>query len=288
MQTGYAAGSVMKYTWMFAFVVSSLSSAAHALDAGGPSSVTSLQRAFIEPSMVQSAIDLEKEISAQEALEAPDGESPLVVLKGNGNLIVTAPHATEPFREGRYRFSDGAGTAALAMMLHKLADATVIYTRYRTPSDPNYYDDNAFKKTLAELISLKKPALLLDIHGSHDFRPYEIDFGTMNGKSLLNCRASLTKLVASMRQEGIDNLSDNYFAAEKNLTIARFASARDVPTIQLEISSTWLRPSEGELMAHRFSQLLQGLARYARSVSSDPARACEAPPLGLAEPVLPR
>lgn len=277
----------MKYTWMSAIILSSLGSAAHALDAGGPTLVAPLQRAFIEPSMLQGAIDLEKEISAQATLEAPDGESPLVVLKGKGNLIVTAPHATEPFREGRYRFSDGAGTAALAFMLHKLTDATVIYTRYRTPSDPNYYDDNTFKKTLAELIETQKPTLLLDIHGSHDFRPYDIDFGTMNGKSLLNCRVSMTKLVASLRQEGIANFSDNFFAAEKNLTIARFASAKGVPTIQLEISSTWLRPSESGLMAHRFSQLLQGLARYAKSVSSDPVRACEVPPSGLAEPVLP-
>lgn len=224
------------------------------------------ERALVDTAMVQEAIDIEKRISAQGSVEAPQGESPIVTLKGSGHIIVTAPHATESFREGRFRISDGGGTAALAHMLNRLGSATVLYTQYRSPSDPNYYDDNEFKETLAALIDRQRPTMVLDIHGSHDFRPYDIDIGTLNGKSLLGNTSLLPSLLESLQQEGIGNFSDNYFDAETHQTITRFACAKGVPTIQLEISSTWLRPSEGGMMAHRFAQLLQGLARYARQL----------------------
>ncbi|MNJ32550.1 hypothetical protein D3C77_272170 [compost metagenome] len=265
----------MKLEWIIVSVVLSLSSTANALQGGELLVDTSVKRAIIEPTMVQQAIDLEKQIAAQANMDAPEGKSTVVILKGNRNIIITAPHATEPFRAGKYRFSDGAGTAALADMLNKLSCATVIYTQYRTPSDPNYYDDNEFKNKLAELINTHKPALVLDIHGSHDSRPYDIDFGTMNGKALLTNPSLLTSLMANLRQENIVNFSDNYFAAEKNQTITRFAYTRGVPAIQLEISSTLLRPSEGGMMAHRFAQLLQSLTRYVRDVTSNPSGECD-------------
>ncbi|MBI6923698.1 ketol-acid reductoisomerase [Pseudomonas putida] len=265
----------MKVAYMTALTISSLSCAVYAADVNTLQPDTALHRAVIEPAIVQQAIELEKRLSTQTNVDAPAGQSPLVVLKGNNKIIITAPHSSEPFREGKYRFSDGAGTAALAVMLNRLTCATVMYTQYRTPSDPNYYDDNEFKRTLADLISDHKPALVLDIHGSSDFRPYDVDLGTMNGKALLGSQTLVTSLVASLHQEGITNISDNYFAAEKNRTITRFASDRQVPTIQLEISSTFLRPSEGGVMAHRFAQLLQGLTRYIRALPNNPTEGCE-------------
>ncbi|MFK0311017.1 hypothetical protein ACIQUF_07185 [Pseudomonas sp. NPDC090233] len=160
-------------------------------------------------------------------------------------------------------------------MLNRLACTTVIYNQYLTTSDPNFYDNNPFKEKLADLIKTLKPVLVLDIHGSHDFRPYDVDVGTMNGKALLGNQRLQTSLIEHLRQEGIFNISDNYFAAEKNQTIARFASDRNVPTIQLEISSTLLRPSEEGIMAHRFAQLLQALTRYVRSTTNNPTGVCE-------------
>lgn len=239
---------------------------------------TSIHKAVIEPSMIRQAVELEKRISSQAALSAPPGESSYVVIKGDPDVIITAPHATEPFRNGSYRFSDGAGTAALADQLHRTTCATVLYTQYRSASDPNFYDDNAFKAELAALIATHKPKLLLDIHGSHDYRPYDVDLGTLNGQSLQGQPAMYSRLVASLRREGITNLSDNYFPAQANQTITRFAASKGVPAIQLEISSTRMRPSEGGIMAHRFAQLLQGLTRYVRSVSHNPTGKCSAEP----------
>ncbi|WP_337882250.1 hypothetical protein [Chromobacterium haemolyticum] len=116
------------------------------------------------------------------------------------------------------------------------------------------------------MIADRRPLLVLDLHGSHPYRPYDVDFGTLNGASLLGKPELQQRLELSLRQQGVLNVSDNYFAASKHQTIAKFASRLGVPAIQLEISSTWLTPSDSNLAAHRFAQLLQALVRYAREI----------------------
>ena len=93
----------------------------------------------------------------------------------------------------------------------------------------------------------------------------------MGGRSLLGRADLLGSLVAAIRDEGMLNLSQDYFAAAKNQTVTKFASARGVPAIQLEITSTRLDPSRDVLTAHRFAQILQALARYVNDV---PCRGC--------------
>lgn len=153
-------------------------------------------------------------------------------------------------------------------MLGKLTDSTVIYTTKASPSDPNYYDNNDYKVSLAELIKTQKPKLIIDIHGSNPFRPYDVDIGTMNGKSLLGKDSLVTALIDSLQNEGIFNYSNNYFAASRNETITKFGSSHGVPTIQLEFSSIWMVPSDGNYESHRFAQLLQGMVRYVTTVSA--------------------
>ncbi len=235
-----------------------------------------LQRAIVEPADIASAQAIEARIKAlSQTLPAP-GEPWFEFVRGSQRVIVSAPHATRPLREGKYRFSDGPGTAALAQSLHAICGATVINTTRNSPSDPNYYDDNDYKRELARLIAELHPMLVLDIHGSHPSRPYEVDFGTMHGDSLLGQEALVTDLAVHLRAEGLLNLSDNRFAASGKETVTKFASRLGVPAIQLEISTTRLQTGQGcpanapltcgSLESHRFAQLLQGLIRYLESM----------------------
>jgi hypothetical protein len=218
--------------------------------------------AAINASSIAEAVKIEETIDAQGTNTAPPGKPWFNVLEGSIPIIVTAPHATRPFRNGTYRFSDGAGTAAIAILLHKLTSVTAIYTTYESPSDPNYYDDNEFKATILKQIKIHHPILLLDIHGSNRSRPYDVDFGTMNGQSLHGHQAALDVLVDSMKKEGVVDLSTNFFSAADHRTITKFASKNGVTAIQLEINSRWLVPEEGGLYAHRFAELMQALVRY--------------------------
>lgn len=226
------------------------------------------KRAIIDVGMVDAAVRDEAVLNSRAdcVVAAPDAW--FAVDEGDAPLLVTAPHVTRPFREGAYRFEDGGGTGALARALHRLTGASAVYTVDASPSDPNYYDDNEFKRTVERLIGSQRPKLLLDIHASHFNRPYEVDLGTMNGASLLGQTEWLTRLVDALHAEGLTNLSLDYFAAAKQQSLTKFASTHGVPAIQLEINSTWLHPSRSELEAHRFSQLLEALVRFTKPVSS--------------------
>ena len=87
----------------------------------------------------------------------------------------------------------------------------MLYTAYARPSDPNYYDDNAFKQTLDSLIVALEPTVVLDLHSSHAYRHYDIDFGTMHGRSLLDRNDILPLLHQKLSDEGLRNFSSIYF-----------------------------------------------------------------------------
>ena len=226
------------------------------------------ERALVDPKLVYSSIDLEKELNNREKLPIPTGENWFKVIDGQIPVVITAPHSTRPLREGKKRFSDGGGTAALAVALGKLTGATIIYTTYEGPSDPNYYDNNKFKEELAKKLTEVKPIYILDIHGSHPFRSYDIDLGTMKGKSLLGNEDLLFKLINSLNSEGIASVSYNRFGASKYETITKFSANRGIPSIQLEINATYITPSKGNIEAQRFSKLLQALARFINTTNS--------------------
>lgn len=223
------------------------------------------QKAIVGPSLVYKAIEIEQALDAREGVVLEEGTDWFKVVPGNIPVIITAPHATRPLRNGNRRFADGGGTAALALSVAELTGAYVIYTTGEGPSDPNYYDDNAFKRELARLIEEIQPRYILDIHGSHPYRPYDIDLGTMNGESLLGQDALRQGLLQSLRHEGIVNISSNYFAGAKNQTITKFSASLGVPAIQVEVNTNLVSPSEGDVQAQRFSQLLQAMARFIHS-----------------------
>ncbi len=194
------------------------------------------------------------------------GEAWLRVLPGRSRVLVTAPHATAQTREGEIKSADG-GTGSLAVMLNALAGTPAIYTTRLSPSDPNYYDDNEFKRTLARLLDERRPRVVLDLHASHTSRPYDVDFGTMRGASLGPAPELLPRLANALRADGLANFSQDYFAAARNRTVTRFVAARGVPAVQLEINGTWLlRPGARDVPRQRFAQLLQGLVRFAAAV----------------------
>ena len=224
------------------------------------------RKALIEKQDIEAAVTLEGDIAARAESEAPQDAPWFAVLRGTIPVIVTAPHATTVMRNGKRRFSDGAGTAALAALLHEKTGATAIFTTYAAPSDPNYYDDNAFKETLRTLITETNPAVVLDLHGSHAYRPYDVDFGTMNGESLRGNEQLLRQLIACLREEGVNNFSSNFFSAAGQDTITKWASELGAPAIQLEVSATSLMPSEGPIYAHRFAQVAQALTRFVEKV----------------------
>ena len=228
-----------------------------------------LEKAIILPVHIEKAIATEERLAGSYETLPAEGQPWFETLTGTTSVLIVAGHATAQTREGAMKVPD-RGTGGLAVALHELTDATVIYTTMRSPSDPNYYDDNAFKEHVGRLVAAHRPLLVIDLHASHSYRPYDVDFGVMGGTSLLGRDDWLSRLAWRLRNEGLMNLSRDYFPAAKNQTVTKFVSSRGTPAIQLEISATWLDPGRDQLSAHRFAQLLQALVRFVRDL--DPER----------------
>ncbi|MCP5504168.1 MAG: hypothetical protein H7A41_03335 [Chlamydiales bacterium] len=187
-----------------------------------------------------------------------EGEDPVTVIKGKLPIIISAPHALEvPRKSGS--FAD-KGTGELAIMLHKICDVTVIYLSSSPPWNPNACNDNVYKETLRELILTEKPKLVIDLHRAHECRPFDIDYGTLHGRSCSN--RMVQRLTGFLKEEGITNFSSNFFSASSTDTVTKWAHLHGVEAIQLEINATLLDFDGDRQDLHRFSQLLQGLSTF--------------------------
>lgn len=231
-------------------------------------------RAIIVREDVAAAMAIESDLAKRYDQFAPTTRPWFEALPGKSKVLVVAGHATAHTREGTRKEAD-AGTGSLAVMLNRLVDCPVIYTTYRSPSDPNYYDDNAFKQQLKQMIDEHKPIIVLDLHASNAGRPYDMDFGTIGGTSLLHRDDLLSRLADNLRREGMRNFSQDYFAASRSGTVTRFVSAMGVPCVQLECNSSWmlsLGARDSMIQQQRFGQLLQALVRFVCSIDGSVPR----------------
>jgi hypothetical protein len=251
--------------WLFVVCVALAGCRAPQPRAASASPIVRFDRAFVTREHVAEAMALEADLAKRYAKPAPAGESWFELLDGDAKVLVVAGHATQHMRQGAFKSQDG-GTGALALMLHRLAGCPTIMNRYQSPRDPNYYDDSDFKAALKEMILRLKPVLVLDIHGSSSGRPYDIDFGTVGGTSLLGERRQLDRLAERLEREGMRNFSQDYFAASRKGTVTRFVMAMGVPCVQLEFNSSWLpQPAGGPVdlvQRQRVGQVIQAMVRF--------------------------
>jgi len=224
-----------------------------------------LNKAIVTKTDIDSIIKFEKEFARNDSTTVPAGKNWFEFRKGSKKILIVASHATAQTREGAIKQPDG-GTGSLALQLFKKRDVSVLYTTYLSPSDPNYYDNNTFKDSLAKIVAKINPVFVIDLHASHPYRPYDVDFGTMNKKSYLNKLSVFNKLKTMLRNEGLLNQSQDYFSADSNKTITKFLYNRNFPCIQLEINSNYLSPDQGDVYGQKTAQLLQALVRFIDSL----------------------
>lgn len=237
----------------------------------GSSGALFFEPAIITKEDVEEAVTIEADLATRYRTPPPEGHPWFATLPGTARVLVVAGHATAHMREGQRKPED-AGTGSLAVMLNRLARSPAIYTIYQSPSDPNYYDDNDFKRALSQMLKQYEPAIVLDLHASHFNRPYDVDFGTMGGTSLLGTPGVLHLLAKSLKREGLLNFSQDFFPAAKQQTVTKWVSRQSIPAIQSEFNATWLLSPGGRgeniLQWQRFAQLLQALVRFIHAVTS--------------------
>ncbi|MCH9674056.1 MAG: hypothetical protein K0U93_21640 [Gammaproteobacteria bacterium] len=180
---------------------------------------------------------------------------------GKRDVLVTAPHAMAAIRHGEMRPAD-PGSGWLAMSLQRMLDVHTVVTNRMSPSDPNFYDDNPFKQTVAEIIQRNSPLFVLDLHTAKSDRPFHVDIGTMHGASVLGDPTLVAELVKCCANNGISEFSDNFFPAIKNQTLTKWSSQLRVPCMQIEINVSWLKLGSSIIEDLRSARVLQSLVDF--------------------------
>ncbi|MGP8214981.1 MAG: hypothetical protein ACLQQ4_05410 [Bacteroidia bacterium] len=231
-----------------------------------------LNKAIVTPAMLDSLDKYELFFEKNDTLNAPNGKSWFKYLSGNSPLLIVAPHATSHMREGKRIKIDG-GTGSLAVFLNKNYSIPILFTTYKSPSDPNYYDDNAFKDTLGKIVEKYKPKFIIDLHGSVWSRPYDVDFGTLNNKSYFDKADLFKSLIEDFVSNGLVVGSQDYFSAEEHQTDTKFLHNKGFPCVQCEINSNYLMRSLKKdsiveyINKQKSAQLLQALIQFNEEVN---------------------
>lgn len=130
--------------------------------------------------LLRRLLDLEADVRYQDFAEQ-DAED-FAYTPGLTPVLLSAPHGTVHTRLDKPKQEDEY-TSGFAQLVAEMADAHVIFARYRSQTDPNWYSDTPYKKTLREMIERGAIRFVLDIHGVAEHRKFGIAIGTLHGKS---------------------------------------------------------------------------------------------------------
>lgn len=186
-------------------------------------------------------VTLEEDVRYQETPKP--GDSRIGFLSGFTPVLLSAPHGAFHNRQGKPK-EEEEYTAALASLVADLTDAYALYTRRRSPTDPNWDRDVPYKRRLRQIAAENQVRFIFDIHGTAPNRPFGIALGTMEGRS---CPEQRDAIIGRLEAHGFrcesafpDRLDIDAAFTGTGLTgqetITRFASqCLGVPAAQIEL-----------------------------------------------------
>lgn len=123
---------------------------------------------------------LETEVIYQELAERDTEE--FTYKPGLIPVLLSAPHGTVHTRLGKPKQEDEF-TSGFAQLVAEITDAHVIFARYRSQTDSNWYPDTPYKKLIREVVQREAIRFVLDIHGVAEHRKFGLALGTLHGRS---------------------------------------------------------------------------------------------------------
>ncbi|MFD2442597.1 hypothetical protein ACFSO7_01105 [Bacillus sp. CGMCC 1.16607] len=185
---------------------------------------------------------LEKQFSYNNYNGFDNSVLPYSLKLGKHNILISAPHAVNHIRENRVKKADiYTGTIASIVQLH--TNAFCIYSNRISEEDPNYITGGQYKEAIKGICNQFGIDLILDIHGADLNREFDIDLGTIYGKSISNGKVDSIKNI--FNNNGINNVKVNeVFSASHPGTITYFSkNSLNVSAIQIEINRFFRDPN---------------------------------------------
>lgn len=186
--------------------------------------------------------ELEADIRYQEF--ADQDAADFIYKPGFVPVLLSAPHGTVHTRLDKPKQEDEY-TSGFAQLVSEMTDTHVIFARYRSQTDPNWYSDVPYKKRIRDVVERDGIRFVLDIHGVAEHRKFGIALGTLHGKSCPNHRDIIVRILKKFgfSQDAAEELHrldlDRVFTAEgieEQETITRYVWENlAVPAAQFEL-----------------------------------------------------
>ncbi|WP_067724623.1 hypothetical protein [Oceanobacillus damuensis] len=160
---------------------------------------------------------------------------------GSIPILLSMPHSVAQMRNGKLKDSDDY-TGAIGLFTQKLLDCHCIYSTRTSEEDPNYVIEGKYKIELEKIIKKGNIKFVIDLHGASSKRNFDIDLGTIHGKTMSSNTINEIKEIFS--NNGIMNVLENeMFAATHKGTITSFVHHElKVPCFQMEINKKFRDP----------------------------------------------
>jgi hypothetical protein len=165
-------------------------------------------------------------------------EGPRWIIDWRGPLVVSAVHAVDHVRDGRWKNTD-AGTGGLAMALSQIVGCSKIAVARSLPmmGDVNWDLDHPLKAQLEKLGHVNDSTVFIDLHGMKDGNGADVIIGT--GARSPASTALARRIATHLETVGVTTDADGArrgFGATKATTMTSWAQRLGATAVQIEIS----------------------------------------------------
>jgi hypothetical protein len=190
-------------------------------------------------------------------------EGPRWIIDWHGPLAVSAVHAVDHERDGRWKNTD-AGTGGLAMALSNIVGCSKVTVTRSVPmmGDANWDEYHPLKAQLDKLGCIDEHTVCIDLHGMKDGHGADVIIGCGDGgpSSKALARRIATHLEAAKVTTDPDG-GRRGFGATKPGTMTSWAQRHGATAIQLEISRSYRAAQSADKLKER---LITGLVAALR------------------------
>jgi hypothetical protein len=190
-------------------------------------------------------------------------EGPRWIVDWRGPLVVSAVHAVDHERDGRWKNAD-AGTGGLATALSiNLGCSKVVVTRsVPMMGDANWDEYHPLKAQLEKLKCVDEQTVYIDVHGMKDGHGADVIIGCGNGSP--SSTALAQRVAAHLQAAKVTTDPDGDrrgFGATRPGTMTSWAQRQGATAIQVEISRSYRASQSAEKLRER---LITGLVAALR------------------------
>lgn len=172
-----------------------------------------------------------KEINNRDDIIA---ENEIRLIKGNSNILFTAPHSADHVRNGKTKVCEN-GIKAIVKLLKHYTNVNIIYLDENVNYDPNYDKNNEFTNFVCNFIKENNIKYLIDLHGLSKNANHLIEIGTNNFENINSYHTNNIKNL--FYKNGILKvLVDKNFKSSTNTVSTTINKLTGITTMQLELS----------------------------------------------------